>query len=144
MRFHQTSLDNIHHHREEKRIGEDMSALNSVQIFNMSLAPRPYELIASGKKTIELRLLDEKRSQIKENDIVVFTQHFSGESVTAKVLRLHKFNTFKELYESLPLSKCGYTEEDIDKANYNDMNMYYSYEQQREYGVVGIEFCLIK
>ena len=120
-----------------------MSALNSVQIFNMSLAPRPYELIASGQKTIELRLFDEKRSQIKENDIVIFTHSFSGESVTGKVLRLHRFNTFKELYETLPLLKCGYTEEDIDTANYNDMNMYYSYEQQQKYGVVGIEFCLI-
>ena len=116
---------------------------NSLQVFNMQLAPKPYELIASGKKTIELRLLDEKRSQIKENDIVVFTHSFSGESVTVKVLKLHKFDTFKELYESLPLLECGYTDEDIDKANYNDMNMYYSYEQQQRYGVVGIEFRLI-
>ena len=120
-----------------------MSTLNSVQIFNMSLSPKPYEMIAGGKKTIELRLFDEKRSQIKENDIVIFTHSFSGESVAVKVLKLHRFNTFKELYETLPLLKCGYTEEDIDTANYNDMNTYYSYDEQRRYGVVGIEFCLM-
>ena len=43
-----------------------MQNSTSVQIFNMSLFPEPYAMIASGKKTIELRLLDEKRSQIKE------------------------------------------------------------------------------
>lgn len=117
--------------------------MKTVQIFNMNLSPAPYSMIASGQKTIELRLLDEKRRQIKEGDIIIFTQSFSGESVTAKVLKLHKFDTFEELYKSLPLLHCGYTEENIDKANYNDMNMYYSFEEQKKYGVVGIEICLI-
>ena len=115
----------------------------SIQIFNMQLAPSPYRMIASGEKTIELRLLDEKRSQIKEGDIIVFTQSFSGDSVSAKVLKLHKFNTFEELYKSLPLLKCGYTEENVNSASYNDMSIYYSYEKQLKYGVVGIEICLM-
>ena len=120
-----------------------MKKNNSIQIFNMKLSPNPYDMIASGKKTIELRLLDEKRSQIKDGDIIVFTQSFSGESVTAKVVALHKFNTFEELYKSLPLLKCGYTEENIDSASYQDMTMYYSLDEQRKYGVVGIEICLL-
>lgn len=120
-----------------------MKKNNSIQIFNMKLSPKPYDMIASGKKTIELRLLDEKRSQIKAGDIIVFTQSFSGESVTAKVVALHKFNTFEDLYKSLPLLKCGYTEENIDSASYQDMTMYYSLDEQRKYGVVGIEIALI-
>ncbi len=116
---------------------------DSIQIFNMKLAPSPYAMIASGQKTIELRLLDEKRRQIKEGDIIFFTHSFTGDSVTVKVLKLHKFKTFMELYQSLPLLKCGYTEEDIDTANCNDMNAYYSYEEQEKYGVVGIEISLI-
>ena len=120
-----------------------MKKNNSIQIFNMKLSPKPYDMIASGKKSIELRLLDEKRSQIKVGDIIVFTQSFSGESVTAKVLALHKFSSFKELYASLPLLKCGYTEENIDSASYQDMTMYYSLDEQRKYGVVGIEICLL-
>ncbi len=120
-----------------------MKKTNSIQIFNMKLSPKPYDMIASGKKTIELRLLDEKRSQIKVGDIIVFTQSFSGESVTAKVVALYKFNTFEDLYKSLPLLKCGYTEENIDKASFNDMAIYYSQENQQKYGVVGIEIALI-
>ena len=49
----------------------NMKKTNSIQIFNMKLSPKPYDMIASGKKTIELRLLDEKRSQIKVGDIIV-------------------------------------------------------------------------
>lgn len=120
-----------------------MKKTNSIQIFNMKLLPKPYDMIASGKKTIELRLLDEKRSQIKVGDIIVFTQAFSSESVTSKVLALHKFNTFEELYKSLPLLKCGYTEENVADASYQDMTAYYSLEEQRRYGVVGIEIALI-
>ena len=70
------------------------------------------------------------------------TQSFSRESVTTRVLKLYKFNTFEEMYKSLPLLKCGYTEENIDRASHNDMNIYYSYEKQLKYGVVGIEICL--
>ena len=113
------------------------------QIFNMKLAPSPYEMIASGKKTIELRLFDEKRSQIKKGDVIIFTQTQSGESVCANVVELHRFDTFEELYKSLPLIKCGYTEENIDFASCDDMNIYYSLDEQKKYGVVGIEIFLI-
>lgn len=113
------------------------------QIFNMKLAPSPYEMIASGKKTIELRLFDEKRSQIKKGDVIIFTQTLSGECVSAQVIKLHKFNNFEELYKSLPLLKCGYTEENVGDASCDDMNVYYSLDEQKKYGVVGIEICLL-
>lgn len=34
-------------------------------IHNMRLNPSPFEAIRSGKKTIEIRLNDEKRKQVK-------------------------------------------------------------------------------
>jgi ASC-1-like (ASCH) protein len=55
------------------------------------------------------------------------------------VLKLHVFASFKELYESLPLLSCGYTEEDVGIAHYSDMDEYYTPQKQKEYGVVGIE-----
>ena len=113
------------------------------QIFNMKLAPSPYEMIASGKKTIELRLFDEKRSQIKKGDVIIFTQTQSGESVCANVVELHRCDTFEELYKSLPLLKCGYTEENVDTAHPSDMDIYYSHERQASYGVVAIEIQLL-
>ena len=52
---------------------------------------------------------------------------------------LHRFRNFAELYASLPLLSCGYTEETIGKARPEDMEQYYSLEEQASCGVVGIE-----
>ena len=108
----------------------------------MKLHPAPFEMIKSGKKTIELRLLDEKRQQIKVGDSIIFTNTATGETLTAAVLKLHCFDSFEVLYNSLPLLQCGYTEGDIASAHYSDMEQYYSPEQQQKYGVVGIEISV--
>ena len=108
-------------------------------VHNMKLHHAPFEKIKSGEKTIELRLFDEKRQQIKVGDEIVFFDTATGETVTKKVAELHIFGSFDELYGALPLLKCGYTAEDIGDAKPSDMEEYYSAEEQRKYGVVGIE-----
>ena len=42
-------------------------------LHEMTLFPRPYASIASGQKTIELRLYDEKRQSIHIGDQIRFT-----------------------------------------------------------------------
>lgn len=59
------------------------------------------------------------------------------------VENLFVFNSFDELYKNLPLLECGYTENDVSMASPDDMNQYYSKEEQKEYGVVGIKIRLI-
>ena len=105
----------------------------------MKLHAEPFEMIKSGRKTIELRLWDEKRQKIKIGDTVVFTNTISGEKLKATVLNLYCFDSYEELYKELPLLKCGYTEDDIDTAQASDMEAYYSADEQAKYGVVGIE-----
>ncbi len=109
-------------------------------VHNMKLQPSPFEKIKSGQKTVELRLYDEKRQQIKTRDRIIFTNTATGETLGTTVVKLHRFNSFDELYKSLPLLECGYTSEDVDKAHPSDMELYYSAEEQKKYGVVGIEF----
>lgn len=109
---------------------------------HMKLHPAPFEMIGSGQKTIELRLYDEKRRAIKVGDQIVFTNTKSGEMLSATVLQLHLFDSFAELYQSLPLLKCGYTPDDVDKATPADMEVYYSIEEQKRYCVVGIELSV--
>jgi len=108
----------------------------------MKLHPTPFEMIKSGKKTIELRLYDEKRQQVKTGDNIIFTNTATGEILNTTILKLHRFDTFDELYNSLPLLICGYTTENVEKANPADMEQYYSKEEQEKYGVVGIELRL--
>ncbi|MBQ8683488.1 MAG: ASCH domain-containing protein [Clostridia bacterium] len=107
---------------------------------NMRLNPSPFEKINSGQKTIELRLFDEKRQQVQAGDKIVFTNSATGETLKVTVVKLHRFDTFDELYKALPLTRCGYTDENVDKATPADMEQYYSVEEQKKYGVVGIEF----
>ena len=106
---------------------------------HMKLNPRPFAMMQSGQKTIELRLLDEKRQKIKVGDRIIFTNIETGETLHRTVVKLHLFDSFEALYSALPLLKCGYTAENVDKAHHSDVEAYFSTEKQRKYGVVGIE-----
>ena len=105
----------------------------------MNLVPSAFVKIADGSKTIELRLNDEKRQRINVEDTVVFNCSSTKDIITAQVSGLHKFSGFKELYNALPLEKCGYTVAEIDTAHYTDMEQYYTKEQIKKYGTLGIE-----
>ncbi len=106
----------------------------------MKLDTKPFESIASGKKTIELRLYDEKRQKISVGDTIVFTERSVEKTISVKVSALHRFPSFKELYDTLPLEKCGYLKSEITADSYKDMLKYYKESDQILYGVVGIEF----
>lgn len=104
---------------------------------SMKLRLAPFEKIKSGQKTIELRLNDEKRSKINTGDKIEFTNIETGEKLTAAVVALHKFDSFDKLYKALPLDKCGY--KSGERALPSDMDEYYTPEQQKKYGALGIE-----
>lgn len=106
----------------------------------MTLDPPPFETINNGTKTIELRLNDEKRQLIRINDEIIFENKADRKNrIAVRVTNLFHFKSFEELYDVLPLLKCGYTEENIHRAKPEDMEKFYSKEQQEKYGVLGIE-----
>lgn len=108
----------------------------------MSLKPSPFNKIASGEKTFELRLYDEKRRLIGIGDRIEFTDTDDNtRHLIVTVKALHRFDSFKELYASLPLERCGYS--DPSKADPSDMDEYYPREKQENCGVVAIEIELI-
>ncbi len=108
-------------------------------IHYMNLIPTAFVKIADGSKTIELRLNDEKRQQINVGDTIVFRCTSIKGIIGAQVVKLHKFSDFEELYNALPLEKCGYTVAELDTAHYTDMEQYYTKEQIEKYGALGIE-----
>ena len=106
----------------------------------MNLYPTSFEKTKSGLKTIELRLYDEKRQEVNVGDTITFYNTENElESVTVKVKAIHIYESFKELYENLPLLKCGYNEETVANASYEDMDAYYTKEKQKMYKAMGIE-----
>ncbi|MBO6046986.1 MAG: ASCH domain-containing protein [Erysipelotrichaceae bacterium] len=107
---------------------------------NMTLFDHPFKMIKSGQKTIELRLNDEKRSQIKVGDEIIFSlKDDPSQTIHVQVIALHHYPTFEALYSDLPLLQCGYDSETIKDASPHDMDRYYTPEKQRHYGVLGIE-----
>ncbi len=109
----------------------------------MRLNSKPFEMIKSGQKDIELRLYDEKRAKIKPGDRIKFINTENGSHLLCEVTRIHRFSSFAELYKNLPLLRCGYTNEDILNADAKDMDEYYTPDEQEKYGVVGIELNLL-
>ena len=110
----------------------------------MHLAPEPFGLIESGRKTIELRLYDAARQAIQPGDVIRFENAEDNEEVLrVKVLALRVFKSFAELYRTLPLTECGYSEAEAGSAAPEDMYKYYTPEAEQRFGVVGIKFELM-
>ena len=99
----------------------------------MKLRNKPFEQIKNNKKTIEMRLYDEKRKQIKEKDTIIFTNIETNEELKVEVEKLYIFNNFEELYNYFDKKELGYENEE---ASYKDMEAYYSKQKQKEYLVL--------
>ena len=110
-------------------------------LHEMRLHDEPFKLIQSGTKTIELRLYDEKRQQIQVGDIIEFTSRATGEVQKTKVIAMHIYSCFADLYRDYDKVSLGYGKE--EEAKPEDMELYYSKEEQEKYGVVGIEIELL-
>ncbi len=110
----------------------------------MHLNKIPFQAIEYGKKCIELRLYDDRRREIKIGDIIEFTNRADlSKRIKVMVTNLHIFENFAALYRVISLEKCGYAKEEVISASPEDMNKYYSPEEQAKYGVVGIEFEIV-
>lgn len=111
---------------------------HEITVHRMKLNPEPFAMMKDSRKTVELRLFDEKRQKIRAGDRIEFTETVTGETLRVSVEKLYRFDSFAELYNALPLTECGYTEETVGDAGPSDMERYYSAEEQAKYGVVGI------
>jgi len=117
--------------------------ISLIRHHTMDLVPSAFEKIANGTKTIELRLNDPKRRAIAVGDHIVFRNTETDERLEVVVRARHEFATFEELYATLPLLKCGYSEEELPTAAPSDMYAYYTDEQIAYHGVVGLEICCL-
>lgn len=110
----------------------------------MRLADEPFYKIKSGEKTVEVRLYDDKRKDIRVGDELAFARNDgTEENVKAVVVALYRFKTFQELLSSPEmLVKAGFADMGADSAA-KYMYGFYAKEQEQKYGVLAIEFILI-
>ncbi len=107
----------------------------------MKLKDEPFCAIKSGKKVVEMRLFDEKRTLLKLNDFIEFVNIESEEKLKAKVQELKNFSNFEELYNFYDKTDLGYL--DYQNASYKDMLKYYSKSDIENYGVVAIKIKVV-
>ena len=106
------------------------------RVHYMNLVSEAFELIQKGEKTVEIGLNDEKRSQIKIGDQIVFTNLKTKEMIETYVRDLKVYNDFYELYESYDKKSLGYKKN--EKADPEDMFKYYTKEKIAKYGALAI------
>lgn len=109
-------------------------------IHKMNLWNESFNKVKNKTKTIEMRLCDEKRSIICVGDIIEFTNTKTNEICECEVINLYKYENFDELYKHHNKTTIGYSDNEI--ADSNDMLAYYTTENIRKYGVLGIEIIV--
>lgn len=113
-------------------------------VHEMRLADAPFDMIKSGKKSVEVRLTDEKRRQISVGDVIIFCRK-SGISDTCavNVVGLRHYKNFLELFSAESLAAAGCENMTAAQAA-QSMYQYYTAEQESVFGALAIEIELIE
>lgn len=108
----------------------------------MNLNPVPFEAIKTGKKSVEMRLNDEKRKWMQVGDFIIFTHTETKEEMLAKIVDKSVYKNFEELYANHDKTTIGYSADDVAKPE--DMLEYYSKENIEKYGALAITVALVE
>ena len=108
-----------------------------------TLAKQYFDFIKKGTKRIELRLNDEKRQKLKIGDTIVFAEKNNDKNkASVKVINLFKCNTFNEILDMFDAEILA--DKSISKKEIlNDLEEFYTKQQQLKYGVLGIQIELL-
>ena len=107
----------------------------------MNLQPGPFNMIKSGRKTVEMRLYDEKRQRIKKGDRILFRSAENGDELLVKVEETIVYPDFSALYSAHNKASIGYLDDEV--ANPSDMLVYYSEGDVARYGALAIVVSLV-
>lgn len=101
----------------------------------MRLIPSYFRLMKEGKKRVEFRLLDDKRSHIRIGDEIRFIcNNKSNESLNFIVADIVRSHDFSELIKIIPTNLLGVSK----RTQLKDLRSIYEAELQRQYGVIAI------
>ena len=107
----------------------------------MNLNDKAFSNIKDGTKILEVRLYDEKRQKLEIGDKITFFNN--GQGVAVMVFGLSRFASFSDLFNTLGGLTAGWSEKDTPDFMVNGMRKFFSEEEERKYGVLGIHIRLI-
>lgn len=103
-----------------------------VRTHYMHLNIDPFNKIKNGSKKIEIRILDEKRKSIHIGDHILFSLiNDPTEKINTLVTEIFTAKSFEELFKMLPSENQG-------NFQVEDMYKYYSKQEEKMNGVIGI------
>lgn len=124
-----------------KRAFNNLFANTMATVHIMGLQSEPFEKIRSGKKTIELRLFDEKRKTIQLGDVIEFQkQPEKQETIRTEVVAFLRYKTFSELFDDFPVESFGGTDKE---SLLESVHRFYAPEREQKETVVGIKIKLL-
>nr|WP_255365451.1 ASCH domain-containing protein [Brevibacillus sp. SKDU10] len=104
----------------------------------VSLLGEYFKAMKQGKKTVEVRLNDEKRRKIKVGDTIAFMKvPEKDETINVQVTELRQYDTFQAMYEDIPFQAfdCeGWTMQEMLEGTYE----IYSPQQEEQWGALAI------
>lgn len=118
-------------------------SLHESRTHSMTLTKKFFDKIKDSKKTVEMRLLDEKRSRISIGDTVNFSCVQDPEDFfTVRVTGLYKYTGFSQLALDFKPAELGYSLSQIEDLPY-DMELIYGESKIKEYGALAIRISHI-
>jgi ASC-1-like (ASCH) protein len=113
-------------------------------IYKKSVSEPWFSLIKLKLKTYEGRLNKGDFAKLKLDDIIIFENNDFGinRKVKTKIIKMDKYNSFKNFLESKKITNCLPGIDNISdgiKIYYN----YYSKENENQYGVLAIKLTVI-
>lgn len=103
----------------------------------LNVKEKYYNLLKSGKKTIELRLYDEKRQAIQIGDVIEFSNASDAtDTFQTEVINLHRAESFAALCEKIDCRRAGMADKE---ELITVLKEFYPEPRQKAFGVVGIE-----
>jgi ASC-1-like (ASCH) protein len=112
-------------------------------VHQMGLYKDYFKAVKVGKKTVEVRLNDEKRRKISVGDTIEFVNVTDqNDTIKVQVTELRKYDTFEEMYLDIPVQDfdCqGWTLEEMLKGTYE----IYTKEQEKQWGTLAITVNVI-
>ena len=109
----------------------------------MGLYGEYFGAIRAGKKTVEVRLNDEKRKKINVGETIEFIKvPEQDELLKVQVTGLNTYDTFESMYKDIPFKELdcqGWSMKEMIDGTYE----IYTPQQEKEYGALAISIKVI-
>ncbi|UCZ52165.1 ASCH domain-containing protein [Bacillus shivajii] len=113
-------------------------------LHRMKLLDQPFKSMKEGRKTVEVRLNDDKRRKLKVGDEIEFVIIPKlNESLFVEILELHTYSSFKEMYSDIPAEAYDAKGKSIQEMVESTYTIY-TREQERKWGTLAITVNVIK